>query len=296
MGSIPDKFPRSCGLKTLDLSGNNLQGEVPKSLENCTTLEVLDLGNNQINDSFPCLLKSISSFRVLVLRNNMFSGLIGCPGINGTWPRLQIVDLAFNHFRGKSTSYLLGKRPIPDVIGKFNALYVLNLSHNALRDHIPSSLGKLSQLESLDLSSNQLTGQIPPQLARLSFLSVLNLSYNRLVGPIPTGSQMQTFSADSFEGNQGLCGFQLNLLCSNTSGSTLTRRSNQRKEFDWQFIVPGLGFGLGSGIMVAPLLFSKKINKWYDDCIDKILLVLLPMLGLRYYARGRLEGRARRNF
>ncbi|KAJ6755699.1 LEUCINE-RICH REPEAT RECEPTOR PROTEIN KINASE EMS1-LIKE-RELATED [Salix purpurea] len=99
-GSIPDKFPRSCGLKTLDLSGNNLQGEVPKSLANCTTLEVLDLGNNQINDSFPCLLKSISSFRVLVLRNNMFSGLIGCPGINGTWPRLQIVDLAFNHFRG----------------------------------------------------------------------------------------------------------------------------------------------------------------------------------------------------
>ncbi|KAF9665246.1 hypothetical protein SADUNF_Sadunf16G0102600 [Salix dunnii] len=346
-GSVPDKFPRSCGLKTLDLSGNKLQGKVPKSLENCTTLEVLDLGNNQINDSFPCLLKSILSFHVLVLRNNTFSGRIGCPGINGTWPRLQIVDLAFNHFMGnlphncletwegmmegenrnlehikydplKLTNGLYYQDSItvtfkglelellkiltvftsadfsnnnfegsiPDVIGKFNALYVLNLSHNALTGRIPSSLGNLSQLESLDLSSNQLTGQIPAQLAKLSFLSVLNLSYNRLVGRIPTGPQMQTFSADSFEGNQGLCGPPLKLACSNTSGSTLTRRSNQRKEFDWQFIVPGLGFGLGSGIMVAPLLFSKKINNWYDDCIDKILLVLLPMLGLRYYARG----------
>ncbi|KAJ6425226.1 hypothetical protein OIU84_025912 [Salix udensis] len=346
-GFIPDKFPRSCGLKTLDLSGNNLQGKVPKSLANCTTLEVLDLGNNQINDSFPCLLKSISSFRVLVLRNNTFSGLIGCPGINGTWPRLQIVDLAFNHFRGNLPHNCLGtwegmmegenrnlehikydplkltnglyyqdsitvtfkglelelvkiltvftsadfsnnnfEGPIPDVIGQFDALYVLNLSHNALTDHIPPSLGNLSQLESLDLSSNQLTGQIPPLIARLSFLSVLNLSYNKLEGPIPTGSQMQTFSADSFEGNPGLCGPPSTSVCSNTSGSNFTRRSNQRKEFDWQFIVPGLGFGLGSGIMVAPLLFSKKINKWYDDCIDKILLVLLRMLGLRYYARG----------
>ncbi|KAJ6865339.1 hypothetical protein NC651_035805 [Populus alba x Populus x berolinensis] len=345
-GIIPDKFPRSCELKTLDLSGNNLQGQVPKSLANCTVLEVLDLGNNQINDSFPCLLKNISSFRVLVLRNNTFSGLIGCPQIKGTWPRLQIVDLAFNHFRGNLTDICLktwegmmegGNRnlehitydplkltnglyyqdsitvtvkglelelvkiltvftsadfssnnfegPIPDVIGQFNALYVLNLSHNVLTGQIPSSLGNLSQLESLDLSSNQLSGQIPAQLTSLTFLSVLNLSYNRLVGRIPTGNQFETFSSDSFEGNQGLCGFPLN-PCSNTKVSNSTPGSNQRKEFDWQFIVPGLGFGLGSGIVVAPLLFSKKINKCYDDRIDKILLVLLPMLGFRYYARG----------
>ncbi|KAL9336946.1 hypothetical protein Peur_071434 [Populus x canadensis] len=343
---IPDKFPRSCELKTLDLSGNNLQGQVPKSLANCTMLEVLDLGNNQINDSFPCLLKNISSFRVLVLRNNTFSGLIGCPQIEGTWPRLQIVDLAFNHFRGNLPNICLktwegmmegGNRslehirydplkltnglyyqdsitvtlkglelelvkiltvftsadfssnnfegPIPDAIGQFNALYVLNLSHNVLTGQIPSSLGNLSQLESLDLSSNQLSGQIPAQLTSLTFLSVLNLSYNRLVGRIPTGNQFQTFSSDSFEGNQGLCGPPL-IACSNTNGSKSTRGSNQRKEFDWQFIVPGLGFGLGSGIVVAPLLFSKKINKLYDDRIDKILLVLLPMLGFRYYARG----------
>ncbi|KAJ6968950.1 receptor-like protein 12 [Populus alba x Populus x berolinensis] len=346
-GIIPDKFPRSCELKTLDLSGNNLQGQVPKSLANCTMLEVLDLGNNQINDSFPCLLKTISSFRVLVLRNNTFSGLVGCPQVKGTWPRLQIVDLAFNHFRGNLTNICLktwegmmegGNRnlehitydplkltnglyyqdsitvtfkglelelvkiltvftsadfssnnfegPIPDVIGQFNALYVLNLSYNVLTGQIPSSLGNLSELESLDLSSNQLSGQIPQQLASLTFLSVLNLSYNRLVGQIPTGAQFQTFSSDSFEGNQGLCGPPLSVACSDTNGSNSIWRSSQRKEFDWQFIVPGLGFGLGSGIVVAPLLFSKKINKWYDDRIDKILLVLLPMLGFRYYARG----------
>ncbi|XP_011046863.1 PREDICTED: receptor-like protein 12 [Populus euphratica] len=287
-GFIPDKFQRSCELKTLDLSGNNFQGQVPKSLTNCAMLEVLDLGNNQINDRFPCLLKSISSFRVLVLRNNTFSGLIGCAHIKGTWPRLQIVDLAFNHFRGNLPYIFLktwegmmegGNRnlehikydlltmtdglyyqdsitvtmkglelelvkiltvfisidlssnnfegEIPESIGQLTGLHVLNLSHNDLTGQIPSSVGNLSQMESLDLSFNHLSGVIPQQLASLSFLSVLNLSYNRLVGRIPTGAQIQTFSPDSFEGNQVLCGPSFILAysnplistCSNTNGS-----------------------------------------------------------------------------
>ncbi|KAJ6750360.1 hypothetical protein OIU85_000939 [Salix viminalis] len=351
-GFIPDKFPRSCVLKTLDLSGNNLQGKVPKSLANCTTLEVLDLGNNQINDSFPCLLKSISSFRVLVLRNNTFSGLIGCPGINGTWPRLQIVDLAFNHFRGKLPHIFLEtwegmmegenrhleyikyelmigvyyqdsmtvtvkglelelvkiltvfisadfsnnnfEGPIPEVIGKFKALYVLNLSHNALTGRIPPSFGNLLQLESLDLSSNQLTGQIPLQLARLSFLSVLNLSYNRLEGPIPTGSQMQTFSADSFEGNQGLCGPPSNLVCSITSGSTFTRRSNQRKEFDWNFLSAELGYIFGLGIVILPLMFCKRWRTWYCTHVDRVIFRVFPQLDKRSNNLGRRAQRNRR--
>ncbi|KAG5253400.1 receptor protein [Salix suchowensis] len=354
-GFIPDKFPRSCVLKTLDLSGNNLQGKVPKSLANCTTLEVLDLGNNQINDSFPCLLKSISSFRVLILRNNMFSGLIGCPEINGTWPRLQIVDLAFNHFRGnlphifletwegmmegenrhleyikyeliyvvvyyqdsiavtfKGREFELVKiltvftsadfsnnnfeGPIPDVIGKFKALYVLNLSHNALTGRIPSSLGNLSQLESLDLSSNQLTGLIPLQLARLSFLSVLNLSYNRLEGPIPTGSQMQTFSADSFEGNQGLCGPPSNLVCFNPliSACSNTNGSISGIEIDWNFLSAELGYIFGLGIVILPLMFCKRWRTWYCTHVDRVIFRVFPQLDKRSNNLGRRAQRNRR--
>ncbi|KAJ6865330.1 hypothetical protein NC651_035799 [Populus alba x Populus x berolinensis] len=330
-GIIPDKFPRSCELKTLDLSGNNLQGQVPKSLANCTVLEVLDLGNNQINDSFPCLLKSISSFRVLVLRNNMFSRFIGCPQIKGTWPRLQIVDLAFNHFRGNLPNICLktwegmmegGNRnlehirydpvkltnglyyqdsitvtfkglelelvkiltvftsadfssnnfegPIPDAIGQFAGLHVFNLSHNALTGQIPSSLGNLSQLESLDLSSNQLSGQIPPQLVSLTFLSVLNLSYNRIGGRIPTGNQFGTFSSDSFEGNQGLCGFPLN-PCSNPliSAGYNTNGSNSGIEIDWNFLSVEFGYIFGLGIVILPLMFCKRWRTWYYTHVNR---------------------------
>ncbi|KAH8484621.1 hypothetical protein H0E87_026393 [Populus deltoides] len=352
---IPDKFPRSCELKTLDLSGNNLQGQVPKSLANCTMLEVLDLGNNQINDSFPCLLKNISSFRVLVLRNNMFSGLIGCPHIEGTWPRLQIVDVAYNHFRGNLPDIFLktwegmmegGNRnlehikydplkltnglyyqdsitvtlkglelelvkiltvftsadfssnnfegEIPDVIGQFNALYVLNLSHNVLTGQIPSSLGNLSQLESLDLSSNHLSGQIPPRLASLTFLSVLNLSYNRLVGRIPTGPQIHTFSSDSFEGNPGLCGPPLILACSNPSISACSNTNGSNSGIDGNFLSAGLGYIFGLGIIVLPLMFCKRWRTWYYTHVNRVIFRIFPQLERRSKNLGRRAQRNRR--
>ncbi|KAK9986158.1 hypothetical protein SO802_031109 [Lithocarpus litseifolius] len=52
--------------------------------------------------------------------------------------------------------------------------------------------------------------------------------------------------------------------------------------FDWQFILTGLGFGVGAAVVVAPLTFWEKGRKWHDGCIDKILLVIFPMLGLSY--------------
>ncbi|KAG6744275.1 hypothetical protein POTOM_052991 [Populus tomentosa] len=173
-GFIPDKFPRSCELKTLDLSGNTLQGQVPKSLANCTVLEVLDLGNNQINDSFPCLLKTISSFRVLVLRNNMFSGLIGCPQINGTWPRLQIVDLAFNHFRGNLADIFLktwegmmkgGNRNLEyityDPLKLTNELYYQDSITVTVKGLGVELVKILTVFTSADFSSNNFEGPIP---------------------------------------------------------------------------------------------------------------------------------------
>jgi hypothetical protein len=52
--------------------------------------------------------------------------------------------------------------------------------------------------------------------------------------------------------------------------------------FDWQFILTGLGFGVGAAVVVAPLMFWEKGRKWHDDSIDKVLLVILPMIGLTY--------------
>ena len=55
--------------------------------------------------------------------------------------------------------------------------------------------------------------EIPPTILNLSFLSMRDLSYNHLKEKIPTRTQLQTFDASRFIGNN-LCGPQLPINCS----------------------------------------------------------------------------------
>ncbi|XP_048127223.1 receptor-like protein 6 [Rhodamnia argentea] len=218
-GSIIN-FPGTWGLKTLDLSGNRLQGKFPKSLANCTTLEVLDIGNNQIDDVFPCQLKSIASLRVLLLRSNKFHGEVGCPGTDGTWKMLQILDISSNNFSGTVPAQWLANWEAMKANVDFNhiqypflrltGLYYqdtvsvtikglevelvkiltlftsIDISCNNLDGAIPETLGALKALYVLNLSNNGFSGPIPPSLGHLQQLESLDLSRNDLNGTIPT--------------------------------------------------------------------------------------------------------------
>ncbi|GKV22034.1 hypothetical protein SLEP1_g31938 [Rubroshorea leprosula] len=196
-GNISDTFSRNCSTQTLDLNGNHLEGKIPKSLANCAMLEVLDLGNNQINDTFPCHLKNISSLHVLVLRSNNFHGLIGCPDGRSSWPMLQIIDLASNHFEGELPYQWL--RTWKAMMVDSNELKVLNfevLPLNALyyQDAVTITnkgferrLVKIfSLLTSVDFSCNKFEGQIPEILGEFKVLYALNLSHNGFTSLIPS--------------------------------------------------------------------------------------------------------------
>ncbi|MCL7032502.1 hypothetical protein MKW94_005528 [Papaver nudicaule] len=173
------------------------------------------------------------------------------------------IDFSNNAFEGE----------IPEAIGNLRSLYILNFSGNALTGPIPPVFGNLKQLESLDLSANQLTGEIPSQLAGLSFLSVLNLSFNKLVGEIPSGSQFQTFPANSFEGNDGLCGAPLSKDCNFTS-KLPQDGSSSNDEFDWVLLaVTFLGFLVGAGAVIGPQYFWKKGREWANELMNKILRI-----------------------
>ncbi|CAB4267369.1 unnamed protein product [Prunus armeniaca] len=354
-GPIPDKFNEFCGLQTLDLSRNQIQGQFPKSLVNCTQLEVVNLGNNQITDTFPCFLKNISTLRVLVLRSNKFYGHIGCPEANGSWPMLQIIDLAYNNLSGEiagtslttwkammvdkdgsPVNFQFSYQPssgsatldyygdavtitskgsdmdlveirtfftlidfscnefngsIPEEMGEFKSLYVLNLSCNAFTGEIPSSFGNMRVLESLDLSKNNLSGQIPPQLANLTFLSFLNLSNNQLVGRIPTSTQFSTFPNTSFAGNKGLWGPPLTaddkpgLLVPPPAWNESRRSSGH--EINWDLISVEIGFVFGFGVAIGSLAFYKKWRNWYYKATLNIIFKMFPQLHQRLGNQGR---------
>lgn len=174
-------------------------------------------------------------------------------------------DFSNNSFEGQ----------IPKELGELKRLHVLDLSNNALRGQIPSSFGNLHQLESLDLSRNHLNGAIPASLSNLNFLSFLNLSYNHLVGRIPTGSQIQTFPADSFKRNDGLCGPPLTPNCIYNEAPMLPE-SKSDICVQWDLISAEIGFIVGFGVVIGPLVFSSTWRRHYFGCLENIAFRMLP--------------------
>ncbi|KAJ6750420.1 hypothetical protein OIU85_000999 [Salix viminalis] len=99
-GDIPETFTSGCSLRVVDFSQNKLEGKIPRSLANCAKLEILNLEQNKIIDVFPSWLGILPDLRVLVLRSNGIHGVIGKPRNNVDFPRVQIVDLSNNSFKG----------------------------------------------------------------------------------------------------------------------------------------------------------------------------------------------------
>ncbi|KAF8397252.1 hypothetical protein HHK36_016162 [Tetracentron sinense] len=306
---INDTFPswlrNLTHLRVLVLRSNKFHGTIgcPGPADTFRMLQIIDLSSNEFTGNLPpeCFLRwngmmisedeSESKQKHTILKFGFLelSQLYYQDAVTVTSKGLQMelvkiltvffsIDLSNNRFQGE----------IPEEIGRLKSLYVLNLSHNAFAGQIPSSLGNLAQLESLDLSQNKLNGEIPMQLANLTFLSVLNLSDNRLVGMIPKGPQFQTFREDSFDKNTALCGFPLTIKCTDAKvppSLTPTSKDSGSKscnEFDWQLILTGLGFGGGVGIVLGPLMFWKRGRKWYDEHIDRVLFMVLPLAGLHF--------------
>uniref|UniRef100_A0A0E0FGL4 non-specific serine/threonine protein kinase n=1 Tax=Oryza nivara TaxID=4536 RepID=A0A0E0FGL4_ORYNI len=223
-GVLPENSREGCNLQSLDVNGNQIEGKLPRSLSYCQHLELLDAGNNQIVDSFPFWLGTLPNLRVLVLRSNKLNGTIW--GLkdghqNSNFTRLQIIDLASNHFSGNiysewfehlqsmmnsvsddeqilqfrtNVSILGSYQDITSITYKGNTLMftkilttfkAIDLSDNSFGGPIPKSLGKLVSLRGLNLSHNAFTGHITSQLSSLTQLESLDLSWNKLSGEIP---------------------------------------------------------------------------------------------------------------
>ncbi|GAU38156.1 hypothetical protein TSUD_263800 [Trifolium subterraneum] len=318
-GQIPDSLVKCSALEVLNLANNNIIGRFPCLLKNISTIRVIVLRKNKFYGHIGCPNTNGTwhMLQIVDLAFNNFSGEL--PGkCFTTWEAMKSdenhIDSMVNHIRFQvlqydqvyyqdsvtvttkgqqlelvkiltvfttidfSSNHFEGE--IPKQLFDFKALYALNLSNNAFYGQIPSSIGNLKQLESLDLSHNLLEGEIPQELSTLSFLSFLNLSFNHLSGVIPIGTQIQSFQETSFIGNEKLCGPPLTNICSSKNTSAPTKESVMK--FDWQYISSGVGFGVGAGLVFAPLMIWERGRKWSNDIIDKILMVVFPLFGLVY--------------
>ncbi|XP_027935616.1 receptor-like protein EIX2 [Vigna unguiculata] len=131
----------------LDMSYNNLSGELTDCWNNWKSLVLINLRFNNLTGEIPHSMGSLSNLRFLYLKSNKFFG------------------------------------KVPFSLRNCKNLRILDLCRNNLSGVIPTWLGQ--KVEGLELRSNQFSGHIPTQLCQLRSLMIINLASNKLSGAIP---------------------------------------------------------------------------------------------------------------
>jgi len=138
-------------LVMLDLSNNQLKGDLPDCWNHFSSLHYVDLSNNKLSGSIPFSMGSLVNLEALILRNNSLSGELASSFKNLS-DKLGLLDLGNNNFYG----------PLPLWIGEsLHQLIILSLRFNNFYGSLPSNLCYLKELQVLDLSLNNLSGVIP---------------------------------------------------------------------------------------------------------------------------------------
>lgn len=223
---IPSSFKHLCNLKVLDLEGSNTGGDITELMErlpNChwNKLQMLDLSVNNISGELPNLPGPLTNLTYFVLSDNKLTGTI--PAWVWTLRKLIILELRWNkingvvdegHLNGLTDLVFLGLgftqlqiKIRPDWIPPFKlqavlldslqlgpafpswlksqtSMEILSIS-NASINAIPDWFWVVfSGAESLNLSDNQIFGALPATLEFMATYTMV-LSNNRFNGTVP---------------------------------------------------------------------------------------------------------------
>ncbi|XP_071738648.1 receptor-like protein EIX2 [Rutidosis leptorrhynchoides] len=170
-GMVP---PLPSKLSSLNLFGNNFNGDLSFLCHIDVELTFVDLSNNSFSGSLPDCWSQFQKLVVLDLSNNNLSGSI--PSSFGFLNQLEALYLRKNAFVGE----------VPMSLSNCTNLRFVDLGENKLSGKIPMWVGeRLTMLYALVLGSNMLSGSLPTQICWLYNLHILDLSMNRLVGNLP---------------------------------------------------------------------------------------------------------------
>ncbi|XP_038983449.1 probable LRR receptor-like serine/threonine-protein kinase At1g74360 [Phoenix dactylifera] len=171
VGEIQSNFPAICeNLVTLNISTNNLTGEITGRIDQCPKLQYLDLSSNQFYGE---IWDGFSKLREFVASENLFTGKFSAESFRSDCG-LEILDLSANSFDGV----------FPDSIANCSKLNHVSLWGNSFTGRVPSGIGSLSQLQTLILGKNSFDRDIPSELLNCSKLVFLDVSKNYFGGEI----------------------------------------------------------------------------------------------------------------
>ncbi|CAN6441348.1 unnamed protein product [Victoria cruziana] len=188
-GSIPDTFTDLISLTELDLSNNQFSGPFPSVVLRLPRLIFLDLRYNRFFGPIPYELFAMG-LDAIFLNNNEFDSQIP---MNMGSSSASVINLANNNFSGTLPTDFgyIGSRLreilflnneltgcIPEGVGLFTEMVVLDLSYNSLRGELPNSLACLSGMEVLNVAHNEFFGVLPDVLCSIKSLINFTASYN----------------------------------------------------------------------------------------------------------------------
>ncbi|GAB2277819.1 hypothetical protein Dimus_012523 [Dionaea muscipula] len=159
-------------------SNNRFSGYLPSSLCDLTFLEELDLSNNNLVGELPLCFENLTNndfFKVLNLRSNSIVGIL--PPIFGRCSSLLTLSLSGNSLEG----------PIPRSLANCSSMQIIDLGHNRFNDTFPHWLGALPNLQVLVLRCNNFYGSLGSsnETGVFSQLQILDLSNNSFNGILP---------------------------------------------------------------------------------------------------------------
>ncbi|KAH9803646.1 hypothetical protein KPL71_001856 [Citrus sinensis] len=264
-GQFPTELCFLTSLQILDLGYNNLSGAIPKCISNLSAMVTVDY---PLGDTHPGIT-DCSLYRSCLPRPRSFSDPIEKAFLVMKGKELEystilylvaLIDLSKNNFSGE----------IPVEVTDLVALRSLNLSYNHFSGRIPDSIGAMKSIEVIDFSNNQLSEEIPRSVSNLTFLNLLNLSYNYLSGEIPTSTQLQSFDASCFIGND-LCGSPLSRNCTETVPMPQDGNGeDDEDEVEWFYVSMALGCVVGFWFVIGPLIVNRRWRYMYSVFLDRL--------------------------
>ncbi|KAL4634630.1 hypothetical protein ACB092_04G214000 [Castanea dentata] len=187
-------------LLALGISNTRILDAVPPSFWNLTSqLSYLNISHNQIYGEIPHIPMILSFSPVLDMSSNRFKGLL--PFISSN---LTFLDLSNNSLSGSISHFLCYKMNEPKnmqflnlgknlLLGKLSNcwmmwknLYALNLGKNNFTGSIPTSIGSLVSLSYLHLDNNRFSRKLPSSLKNCEQLVTIDVAKNDFVGSIPS--------------------------------------------------------------------------------------------------------------
>ena len=156
----------------IDLSSQNLSGDIPDELYLLTNLKRLKLSSNKLTGTLSSSIGNLINLEYFNISSNGLTGTI--PNEIGLCTKLTWFDISRNKFSGE----------IPLSVGGLVRMASFNVGNNALTGNIPKEIGNWKSAESIYFHNNKFTGNIPKEIEGLVHLVNLYLYNNDLFGSL----------------------------------------------------------------------------------------------------------------